>query len=296
MRISKQVRSTITCRGFMFCMPLVFLVGLKEDVLSQANMQIRKEEVRHFTTGNGIEFGLWGGNGERTPAPLLFILASTIDETLGTEYFRQCGNRLAREHGWLCVSLDLPYHGKLQKDTTELPLAGWASAARRKEDFVAANNKRMQDILDFLVSKGYADAKNIFACGSSRGGYLALQFASAEHRVRSVAAFSPVPDLLALREFTGIERNTLLKSFSFDNHLDSLATKDIWIVIGDRDERVGTDLAIELTRKISRAGRIINSPNKVELNVMWEPKGHTTPTGSVDRAADWLFERVIKND
>ena len=68
----------------------------------------KKEEVRHLVTKNGVEFGLWGGFGQEPRKPLIFILANTIDGTIGSEYFRQCGNRLARDYGWLCVSLDLP--------------------------------------------------------------------------------------------------------------------------------------------------------------------------------------------
>lgn len=272
-----------------FCLLLCLLLS-GSTLFAQPVSKIDSKQVRHLTTDNGVEFGLWGGNGEKSPAPLLFIVASNIDETLGTEYFRQCGNRLAKEHGWLCVSLDLPFHGKLQKDTSEAMLVGWAKAVRRKEDFVAANNKRMRDILDYLIKKGYADDRYIYACGSSRGGYLAMQFAAVEPRVNSVAAFAPVPDLLALREFTGFARSDLLNSFNLESHIDSLAKRDVWIVIGDRDERVGTELEIELFRKINHTARAIKSNNRHELNIMWEPKGHTTPKGSVDRAVQWLYD------
>src|SRR5882757_4397620 len=157
-------------------------VCLHYSAPAQSNIQPPHDTVRHMTTGGGVEFGLWGGG--KPPSPVLFILANTIDGTLGNEYFRQCGNRLAREHGWLCVSLDLPFHGKLQKDAGEDPLVSWAGAAGRGEDFVADNNRRMKDILDYLIQNRYADPGKIFVCGGSRGGYLGLQFAAVEPRVR----------------------------------------------------------------------------------------------------------------
>lgn len=241
-------------------------------------------------TSSGLEFGLWGGNENASPAPLLFILASTIDETLGSEYFRQCGNRLAREYGWLCVSLDLPYHGKFQKEGSGDGLNGWADAVRQGDNFVSDNNARMREILEFLIREGCADPERIAVCGSSRGGYLALQFAAGEERVKAVTAFAPVTDLSALREFSGVPDN-LLATYRLDNHISELAKKKIWIVIGDRDERVGTDLAIELARNLSKASRQEqNGKGQVELNVMFEPKGHTTPKGSVDRAVKWILE------
>lgn len=273
------------------CSLLGILLVIHTTMYAQA---ATKDSVRHFTTDNGTEFGLWGGNNEKKPAPVLFVLASSIEETLGTEYFRQCGNRLAREYGWLCVSLDLPYHGKLQKDTAFAGLNGWAKAIKKREDIISANNGRMHDILEYLVRKGIADEKNIFATGSSRGGYLALQFAASEHRVRSVVAFAPVTELTAVREFSAIPKKDILPIYNLDNHLDSLATKDIWFVIGDRDERVGTDLMVDFAKRVRQAQRTINSPARMELNVMLEPKGHTTPKGSVDRSVNWLVE-IWKN-
>lgn len=249
-----------------------------------------KEAVQHFTTPAGTEFGLWGGTNQNKPAPVLFLLASNIDTTLGVEYYRQCGNRLAREHGWICVSLDLPYHGKLKTDSVA-ELTGWAKAIKKKEDIIAFNNRRMQDILDYLVRQGIADEKNIFLCGTSRGGYLSLQFAAFEPRVKAVVAIGPVTELTAVREFKDIPKQVILPVYDLDNHLDALARKDVWLVIGDRDERVGTDLLIDFAKRLRQKQRAINSTAGIELNVILEPKGHTTPKGAVDRGVNWLLDR-----
>ena len=248
------------------------------------------QKVRHLSTESGVEFGLWAGNTANTPAPVLFILGSTVDGVLTSEYFRQAGTRLTRENGWLCVSLDLPFHGEMQKKNEPTELDGWAFAAKKKEDFVGANNARMKDILDYLIKKGFADPDNINVCGTSRGGYMAYQFAAFELRVKAVAGFAPVTNLLALREFKGMKQEELLPTFILDNKVEILAKKAVWFVIGDRDERVGTDFAVELARKISKATDINDENVRVELNVM-KGEGHTTPKGAVDRAVDWFLNK-----
>ncbi len=249
------------------------------------------DQVRHFKTDSGVEFGLWGGNGEVAPAPVLFILAGTIDETLGNEYLRQCGTRLARERGWLCVSLDLPYYGKFRIKNVREGLSGWADAVRQGEDFVSDNNVRMQEILEFLIQKGYVDEKNIAVCGTSRGGYLALQFAAYEERVDLAIVFAPVTELSKLNEFVNIAQEKLTEPFLFNNEITGLAKKKVWMVIGDNDQRVGTDQTIQLARNISMASYRNNTCGELELNVMHEPKGHTTPKGAVNRAVDWVLDK-----
>jgi dienelactone hydrolase len=263
---------------------IVYLLILLTPTISVA------QEVRHLATEDGIEFGLWGGNTANSPAPLLFILGNTVDGILGSEYFRQAGNRLAREQGWLCVSLDLPYHGKLQKKKEPSELEGWAFAAKKKEDFVATNNVRMKAILDYLIKNGYADPEQINVCGTSRGGYMAYQFAAYEPRVKAVAGFSPVTNLLALREFNGLKLEDLLPDLILDNKVDRLAKKAVWFAIGDRDERVSTDDAVELARKISKATDVNDPAARIELNVM-KAKGHTTPKGAPDRAVEWFLNK-----
>ena len=161
------------CHTFLFHLLSIF----SGDLYAQ-DVNTSKYATRYFITTAGVEFGMWGGNGETAPAPTLFILSGTIDEALGNDYFRQCGTELAIQNGWLCVSLDLPGHGKLKTSANETGLGSWASAARRKEDFVASSNKRRQDVLVYLIQNNLTDTSRIFVAGTSRGGFLALQFAA----------------------------------------------------------------------------------------------------------------------
>ncbi len=280
----------INCKlsyGIIFFLLLTF----ENETFGQYNSGKSDEEVLHLKTGEGVEFGIWGVDLKKTPKPVLFILSSTIDETLSNEYFRQCGNRLGREFGWICVSIDLPYHGGLKTKGEPGELVGWAVAVSRGIDFVQENNKRMKSVLEYLIAEGYADKKKIALCGTSRGGFLALQFAAAEPMVKSLAVFAPVTDLSVLREFAGIKKTDIPMLFSLENKIEVLSGKWIWVVIGNMDTRVNTDEVIRFARNISRVAQNNKLKGGVELNVMFEPRGHTTPAGSVDRAVEWISKK-----
>ena len=242
--------------------------------------------VQTLETRTGVRFGLWG-NAPAAPAPTLFILASTIDGTLGDAYFRQAGTALAA-HGYLCVSLDLPGHGKQRRPDEPAELPGWRHRCERGDDFVAETNQRLSQVLDHLIAAGHTDAAKVAVCGTSRGGFLALHFAAHDPRVRCVAAYAPVIDLSALREFRGAETNALVQSLALLRQSEKLAARAVWLIIGDRDERVGTDHTITLARRITERSLARGLASRVDLHVVAEPRGHTTPAGAVEQSAAWI--------
>ena len=245
----------------------------------------RNENVQKLTTNDGVEFGIWGRIDGRKQ-PTLIVLASTVKETLSDPYFRQCGNQLADKSGWLCVSIDLPCHGTRHRENEPAGLTGWRSRVDNGENFVKPFNRRLTSALDYLIKNGYTDPTRIAACGTSRGGFLAVHFAAADHRVACVAAFAPVTELAKLREFKGAEKNALATQLSLVNFAAKLTKRSVWIVIGDQDQRVSTNSAIDFARRLTAAKCI------VELHVMPEPRGHTTPKGSAEMAARWIESRT----
>ena len=244
--------------------------------------------VELHQTDTGVKFGAWGDKSATpTPTPTLFVLSGTIEETLGDPYFRQSGNLLAEE-GYLCVSLDLPCHGLEQRPDEPNGLDGWRFRAQHDEDFVAETVSRLRRVLDYLIDTGRTDADKVAVCGTSRGGFIALHFAAADNRVKCVAAFAPVTDLEVLREFKGLDQDPHVHSLALSRQADRLAGRPVWLIIGDQDLRVGTDNTISLARQITSASRAKKLPSQVELHVMPEPRGHTTPKGSAERAAGWI--------
>ncbi len=241
-------------------------------------------------TDTGVEYGIWGDK-SATPAPTLFVFSGTIEETLGDPYFRQSGNILAEE-GYLCVSVDLACHGRQRRADEPSGLGGWRFRAERDGDFVGETVSRLKRVLDHLIDTGRADTRKIAACGTSRGGFVALHFAARDDRVKCVAAFAPVTDLEVLREFNGLAEHPRVSSLAVSRQADKLAGRPVWLIIGDQDRRVGTDNTISLARRITSASLERKIPSQVELHVMPEPRGHTTPKGAAERAAGWIARQL----
>jgi dipeptidyl aminopeptidase/acylaminoacyl peptidase len=181
------------------------------------------------------------------------------------------------------VSIDLPCHGSQKREEERGGLAGWRDRVENGENFVTEFNQRLAGVLDYLIAEGHSDPKRIAACGTSRGGFLAIQFAAFDSRVGCVAGFAPVTDLAKLSEFEGIEDNALTQALSLENVAPQLAERFVWIGIGDQDLRVSTDSAIQLARRLTAAKAI------VDLHVLPEPRGHTTPKGSPEMVAAWIL-------
>ncbi len=211
---------------------------------------------------------------------------------LRSPYYRQCGNQLS-EQGFLLISIDLPCHGKEHRSREPEGLAGWPARCEQGENFVKNSNIRLSGVLDDLIRAGYTDPGKVGICGTSRGGYLALQFAAHDSRVQAAAVFAPVTDLVALREFKGLENNALVRSLSIIQQAENLAGRPVWIIIGDRDKRVGTDHAIDFARAVTKTSLAKGLNSQVELHVIAEPRGHTVTAGASEQAAEW-FERYIK--
>jgi dienelactone hydrolase len=270
------------------CVALVWSVLLLNNSTDAAD-PVYSSVVRQKTPG-GVEYGMWG-NPTTRPAPTLFMLAGTVESTLEKPYFRQCGNELA-DLGYLVVSLDLPCHGDQSIEGEPAGLSGWSHQVGQNVDFVAASNARLSEVLDHLIATGLTDPNRVAAGGTSRGGFLAIHFAAHDRRVKCAAGFAPVTDLAALSEFRSRTEHPLVAKLNLTNQTEQLAGRPVWIVIGDRDERVGTQHAIELASRLSAVAKERNIASNVELHVMSEPRGHTTPQGSSSIAADWVHRHL----
>ncbi len=260
---------------------LVLLLGGGSEARAGA-----KAKVTLLHAPGGIEFGLLGDK-PSAPAPTLFVFANDIKGTLTNfEHYNKVGSLLA-EQGFLSVTLDLPCHGKDNKEGEPNALTGWRKRLERGDDLVPGFTAKCSRVLDYLVREGYTDPGRVAACGTSRGGFIALHFAAAEPRVGCVAAFAPVTNLLALAEFRGAEKNAAITSLALPRVADRLAGRPVWVCIGNNDERVNTDEVIAFTRELVRASVARKKPPLVELHVMTNP-GHSVHPGAHAEAAAWV--------
>jgi predicted esterase len=106
-----------------------------------------------------------------------------------------------------------------------------------------------------------------------------------------VATFAPVTDLTALREFTPLGTNPLVRAMNLEAAADRLCDRPVWIIIGHDDERVGTDRSVSLAGALERAARARGLTPSVTLQVLPIP-GHRSFPEWHDQAAEW-FQKVI---
>ncbi|HEY4309174.1 MAG TPA: prolyl oligopeptidase family serine peptidase [Pirellulales bacterium] len=247
-------------------------------------------KVELGVTKEGVRFGTWSLQPAR-PAPTLLVLANSVEGTLGDPYFRQGGNQLASQ-GFLCVSLDLPCHGKDRHMDEPEGLDGWRQRFDAAEDFIGHFVQRAKSVLDHIIREEMADPLSIALTGTSRGGFAAAHFMAADLRVKCAALIGPVTDLDALVEFHSLEKQAAVNALSLMALVPQLAGRPIWIVIGDQDARVGTDRAIAFARKLTVAACSQHKSSQVELHVLPEPRGHTTPAGAAEASAAWISRQL----
>ena len=223
----------------------------------------------------------------KRPAPTLLVCAKDALSTLTEDPYGHTGALLHAE-GWNVIALDLPCHGADVREGERPQLDGWRDRVERGENIVTPWQARVNDVLAHLVDAGIAQPDRFVAEGTSRGGYMACQAAAANPAIRAVAAYAPVTDLLALREFEGLESNALARELALINTADALAARPLWLTIGSQDTRVGTDKAIEFARSLTAAADKAQQPAQVTLHILPTP-GHSSTNEDHERAAAWIL-------
>ena len=249
-------------------------------------------EIVRSITPDGVEYAYWNPSDVR-PAPTLIVLSGDIDRSLTHPSFLNAGKFLGPQ-GWLCVSIDLPCHG--EQATADLRnLSGWAKRVARGEDIVAEFNTRMRRVVDHLITQGLTDPERLVASGVSRGGFMAIRYAAFDDRVDAAIGYAPVTDLAVLREFDAIDDSPAVKAMSLHAHAEALVGRPIFLVIGDRDTRVGTDDAMTFMRRLQRLAAEADTPSRADLYVVSEPRGHATHPEADGWAARWV-RSVLADD
>ncbi len=240
------------------------------------------------TTSEGIRYGLLGDYTH--PAPTLFVFAGGVETSLTHLIYSQAC-RILKRKGALCVSVDLPSHGKDIRPNEPEGLKGWRYRVDQGEDPMEDLVARASAVLDKLIAEGLTDPKHVLASGTSRGGYAALRLAAHDQRVGAVAAFAPVTDLRALSEFEGLKGNPSGRPLGLIEYAEQLAGHNLWLIIGDRDDRVGTRQTVNLAMEVSKRAALKKLATRVELHV--EPsEGHGLPEGVYQRAGEWLLNQA----
>lgn len=122
---------------------------------------------------------------------------------------------------------------------------------------------------------------------------MSLQVMAADPRIAAAITLSPVTDLAALSEFTGMETNPLVRSTALVHLAPALAGRPVWISIGNRDRRVDTDRCIAFTRAVVAA-----TPPEVKLAplhlLVLPTDNHRQTDQAHEQAAAWLLARFSR--
>ncbi|MEE3369981.1 MAG: prolyl oligopeptidase family serine peptidase [Planctomycetota bacterium] len=252
-----------------------------------------KPSMRVISTPTGVKFGLFGKK-PSTPAPTLFVFAAAIADMNRQRIYSQAGEHLARD-GWLYVTLDPPCHGDSLRPGEPAHLVGWAHRVKQGQDLIGPFVKRCRQVLDFLIAEGYSDPARFAACGTSRGGFCAFHLAAAEPRIQVVTAISPVTNLLALREFKGVEPR-LIQDLNVTNLAQQLGTRPLWLSIGDKDQRVSTADCRNAARQLQGAAlrrQAGNQRTPVDL-VIAPVDGHRAIPHAYKLAAQFIQQQMMR--
>jgi pimeloyl-ACP methyl ester carboxylesterase len=129
----------------------------------------------------------------------------------------------------------------------------------------------------------------IYASGVSRGAYFALRLAAADPRIKGVAGLAPVTDWRKLREFAQVRESPDVAGLALENWAASLATKPVYLAIGNRDNRVGTIACIRLAQRLLENQAVGDGAvPTIELHVADSP-GHALTEDWRIRGADFLL-------
>ncbi len=268
------------CQVLLIC----FVLGVSAPLCSAS-------DVSHQTV-EGVPYALIGV-APAQPAPTLVLLAADRETTLTDPNFCRGARKLRDEAGFLVVGIDMPAHGDDVRPGEKSGLPGWAQRIGRQEDVVAPFVQRVKTVIDHLIRTGRSDPGRIALFGISRGGFMSLQVMAADPRIAAAITLSPVTDLAALSEFTGMESNHLVRSTALVLLAPALAGRPVWISIGNRDRRVDTDRCIAFTRAVVAATPA--DMKLVPLNLLVLPTdNHRQTEQAHEQAAAWLVARFSR--
>lgn len=161
--------------------------------------------------------------------------------------------RMFVEAGHRVVSFDLPCHGDRVISGQPDGIAGFCAEWMSGRDVFAGFVDEGRTVIDALIQRGLSEPGRIFASGSSRGAYCALRLMAADKRIKATAAFSPVTDWCALKEFALLRNQPKLAELALTNFAYALAGRPIWAAIGNHDLRVGTECSLRFAEALTRA-------------------------------------------
>ena len=188
--------------------------------------------------------------------------------------------------GHYALSFDLPHHGDRIKAHPD-GISGMCAGLIAGEDPFARFVADGRAVIDACLEKGIGSEGGIFAYGISRGGYCALRLAAADPRIRGVSGFAPVTDWRVLKEFAEVRDRPEVAATTLDHWAADLARRPVFLIIGNRDARVGTHCCLRFALRLFEA-EAGGGASSSQVRVV-DAQGHGLPDEGYAAGAKFLL-------
>jgi dienelactone hydrolase len=209
---------------------------------------------------------------QRAPHPALLLTFSLTRQASFADPPYNIPARVASEAGHYVASFDLPNHGEninLYGEGITGMCAAFVAGADPFAQFIAQG----QAVIDHCLAQGIGAHERVYVCGTSRAGYCALRLAAADGRIAGVAGFAPVTDWRILAEFAQVRNDKAVAALALENAVAALAEQAVFLSIGNRDARVGTDACVRFALRLLEAQTAGAGTGSLALHVV-EEEGH----------------------
>lgn len=192
------------------------------------------------------------------------------------------------EKGHEVLSFDLPNHGD-RIDAHGEGISGMCAAFTAGDDPFVRFVDDGTAVIDACLERRLAHSERIFVCGVSRGGYCALRLGAADRRIRGMAALAPVTDWRMLSEFSQVKERSDVAALRLESRAQDLAGRPVYVVIGNRDHRVGTHSCARFASRLFELEQPSLEAESVQVHVVEAP-GHTVPDEWAIEGARFLLK------
>ena len=189
----------------------------------------------------------------RTPKPLadrpalLINLAADRRTSLDDDPYRIVPD-IFLAAGHQVASFDLPKHGELADDYGS-GLQGMANAIAGGEDPFDEIRQVGQALITNAVQMKWAES--IYACGTSRGGLVAMHLLAEIGQVKAAGVIIPATYLPALAEFHDLASHPTVRNNNAESLIPKLRNRRLMVMIGETDPRVDASKCREFVKKLA---------------------------------------------
>lgn len=212
------------------------------------------------------------------PLPTVFYFALSGDESLTLDPFNQFVQYL-EDSPIRCFSLTLPGHGPSLKKENAIHFV--AEAFEKGEDLFEPFFESCLENIQYLIENNWIDPEKLAVAGLSRGGYFASLLALRDSRIQTIIAFAPITNISFL----------IPKAAKYDLTNYNFTSKKLRFYIGNRDQRVSTDLCFQFIRQVADQA-FEKGDRSPQAELIITPSighmGHGTAPSTFQDGANWL--------